>query len=80
MPSRAEELRQARAHVAQARSCIEDQTALIERLRSDGHDTEAAERLLAVFIDVMGKLSLHQEELERREEARARDGAASSPA
>ncbi len=66
MPSRAEELRQAREHLELAHQRVTEQTALIERLRSDGHETQAAERLLAVYIDVMGKLSAHLGKLERR--------------
>ena len=76
MPSRAEELRQAREHAEQAEQRVIDQTALIERLRSDGHDTKAAEQLLAVFIEVAGKLSFHRNRLERLQEERARDDAA----
>ena len=50
-------------------------TALIERLRSDGHDTTMAERLLATFLDLMAKLTLHRDELEGEAEYRARDRA-----
>lgn len=67
MPSRAEELRQAREHLELAHRRVAEQTALIERLRSDGHDTVAAEQLLAIYIEVMGKLSVHLGILERRE-------------
>ena len=73
MPSRADELRQAREHAEQAHRRVIDQTALIERLQSDGHDTEAAEQLLAVFIDLAGKLSFHRNRLERLQEERAKD-------
>ena len=73
MPSRAEELRQARDHAEQAQQRVIDHTALIERLRSDGHDTEAAEQLLAVFVEVAGKLSFHRNRLERLQEERAKD-------
>jgi len=53
MSSLAEQLAQARQHMEQARQRIEEQTALISRLQSDGHDTKAAESLLATFIDLM---------------------------
>ena len=72
MPSLRQQLDQAREHVAHARQRIEEQTALIERLRSDGHSTEAAEQLLAVYLDLMGKLALHREMLEREAEERTR--------
>jgi hypothetical protein len=72
MSSLAEQLAQARQHVEQARQRIEDQTALISRLQSDGHDTKAAERLLATFIDLTTKLTLHRDLLEREAEYRAR--------
>ena len=74
MPSRAAELRQAREHVEFAEQRVVEQTALVERLRSDGHDTEASEQLLAVFIDVAAKLTFHRNRLERLEEERARNG------
>ena len=76
MPSRAEELRHARDHEERAHQRVIDQTALIERLRSDGHDTESAEQLLALFIEVAGKLSFHRGRLERLAEDRAKDDAA----
>ena len=76
MPSRAEELRQAREHVEQANQRVIEQTALLERLRSNGHDTEAAEQLLAVFIEVAAKLSFHRNRLERLAEDRVKDDAA----
>jgi hypothetical protein len=66
LPSRDEELRQAREHQR-----VVDQTVLIDRLRSDGHDREAAEQLLAVFM-VAGKLTFHRDRLERLAEERAR--------
>ena len=73
MPSLREQLEQAREHVSQSQRRIEDQTALISRLRSDGHDAEAAERLLATFIDLMTKLTLHRDLLEREAEYRAQN-------
>jgi hypothetical protein len=72
MPSLREQLFQAREHVVHAQKRIGQQTILIDRLRSDGHDTEAAERLLATFIDLMTKLTVPRNELEREEEERAR--------
>ena len=44
------ELEQARSHVEQVQELIEEQVILIDRLRSDGHDTASADRLLANFI------------------------------
>ena len=73
MPSHTEQLEQAREHVRQAQQRIEDQTALISRLRSDGHNTEPAESLLATFIDLMTRLTLHRELLEREAEYQARN-------
>ena len=73
MPSLREQLAQARDHVVQAQKRIEQQTILIDRLRSDGHDAAAAERLLATFIDLMTKLTLHRDQLEREAEERARN-------
>ena len=72
MPSLQVELEQARSHVEQAQKRIEEQVILIERLRSDRHDAAAAERLLATFIDLMGKLTVHRDNLEREAEERAR--------
>jgi hypothetical protein len=71
MPSRIVQLEQAREHVRHARQRIEDQTALISRLQPDGHGTEAAEQLLATFIDLMTKLTLHRDLLEEEAEHRA---------
>ena len=73
MPSLREQLAQARDHVVQAQKRIEQQTILIDRLRSDGYDAAAAERLLATFIDLMTKLTLHRDQLEREAEERARN-------
>ena len=72
MPSLGLQLDQAREHVRRTQERIEEQTDLIARLRSDGHDTDAAERLLATFIDLMAKLTLHLDEMEREAEERAR--------
>jgi len=38
---------------------------LIDRLRLDGYDTAAADRLLQTFLELMTKLTLHRDELER---------------
>ena len=73
MPSLREQLANARADMEVVRQRIETQTALIERLQSDGHDTGAAEELLATFLGLLGKLSLHQEALERDAEERSRN-------
>ena len=73
MPSQREQLEQAREHVRQAQQRIEDQTALISRLHSDGHDAQAAEQLLATFIDLMTRLTLHRDRLEREGEFRAQN-------
>src|SRR4051812_30130360 len=53
MPSRRDELEQARQHVRDVQHHIEQQTLLIHRLHSDGHETAAAERLLPTFSDLM---------------------------
>ena len=37
----------------QAKERVQDQKALIERMKANGEDTEAAERLLATFIEVL---------------------------
>jgi hypothetical protein len=58
MPSRREELEQARQHVRDIQHRVEQQTLLIHRLHSDGYETAAAERLLATFIDLMDRLTL----------------------
>ena len=73
MPSLRRQLDQAREHLAQVRLRIEEQTTLIERLRSDGYSAEPAERILATYIDLMGKLAVHQETLEREAEERSRN-------
>jgi hypothetical protein len=72
MPSFREQLAQAHEHVRQAQKRIEEQIILIDRLRWDGHDTQAAERLLTTFIDLMAKLTLHRDELEREAEETSR--------
>jgi hypothetical protein len=72
MPSLQAQLLQAHEHVRQAQKRIEEQVILIDRLRSDGHDTQAAERLLTTFIDLMAKLTLHRDELEREAEETSR--------
>jgi hypothetical protein len=41
--------------------------------RASGHGTEAAEQLLATSIDLMTKLTLHRDPLEREAEYQARD-------
>jgi hypothetical protein len=71
MPSLRKQLAEAREHVVQAQKRIEQQVILIDRLRSDGHDTAAAERLLATLIDLMTQLTLHRDKLEREAEYRA---------
>ena len=73
MPSQKEQLEQAREHVRTAQTRIEAQTALIDRLRSDGHDTGAAERLLATFLDLLTRLTLHRDQVEREAEYRAQN-------
>jgi hypothetical protein len=50
MPSRRDELEQARQHVRDVQHHIEQQTLLIHRLHSDGHETAAAERLPPLVI------------------------------
>jgi len=72
MPSLREQLAQACDHVLVVQKRIEQQTILIDRLRSDGHDTKSAERLLATFVDLMAKLTMHRNELEREAEEQTR--------
>ena len=72
MPSLQVQLEQAREHVSRAQERVELQVDLIERLRSDHHDTAAAESLLAMFLDVMTKLTLHRDRLEHEAEERSR--------
>ena len=72
MPSLSLQLDQAREHVRQLERRIVEQTLLIERLRSDRHDTAAAERLMATFLDLMTKLTMHRDTLERGAEERSR--------
>ena len=72
MPSLGMQLERAREDVTLVRERIEEQTALIERLKSDGHDTGAAEHLLATFLDLMTKLTMHRDALEREAEERSR--------
>ena len=64
MPSLKEQLEQARDHVAQAKQRIVDQTALIARLKADGHDTRPAELLLSGFLHVLDTLTQHLASLE----------------
>ena len=73
MPSLSLQLDQAKEHVRQLARRIVEQTLLIEQLRSDRHDTAAAERLMATFLDLMTKLTLHREGLEREAEERSRN-------
>jgi hypothetical protein len=65
MPSLRQQLEHARADVEHVRRRVEEQTALIERLRADGHETETAERMLATFLDLMTQLTIHRGTLER---------------
>jgi DNA repair exonuclease SbcCD ATPase subunit len=73
VPSLQAQLEQARNYVEETQKRIHDQLALIDRLKSDRHDTEAAERLLATFIDLMSKLTMHRNNLKRAAEERARN-------
>ena len=72
MPSLREQLAQARDHVLVVQKRIEQQTILIDRLRSDGHDVDAAEGLLAILIDLMATVTMHRDQLEREAEEQAR--------
>ena len=73
MPSLSLQLDQAREHVRQLERRIVHQALLIEQLRSDRHDTAAAERLMATFLDLMTKLTLIGTNWsERRKSARDR--------
>lgn len=55
----------ARENVKLATERIQDQVTLIEKIKADGHDTSAAERLLATFLDVSDLFAKKVEELER---------------
>lgn len=65
MPSLKVQLDQARQHVVQAKQRVTDQTALIARLITDGHDPIPAQRMLATFLKVLDMLTDHLAELER---------------
>ena len=64
MPSLKEQLRQAHRHVEEATRRVADQTALIERLKADGHDTGPAKLLLAAFLQALDVVTRHLAELE----------------
>ena len=64
MPSRAQQLAQARQQIEYAQQRIEEQIDLIERLRVDGHDVRLAELLLVTLLDVKLKFSRHLDALE----------------
>ena len=65
MPSRKRQLELARCHVKQAQLRVEEQADLVTQLREDGYETATAERLLAVYLEVMHHLSLHRDVMER---------------
>jgi hypothetical protein len=73
MPALQAQLVQAREHVKHAQQRVEEQSMLIDRLRSDGHDSEAAEQLLATFMDLVIKLTAHRDKLEREAEEHSRN-------
>ena len=73
MPALQAQLVQAREHVKHAQQRVEEQSMLIDRLRSDGHDSEAAEQLLATFMDLVMKLTVHRDGLEREAEEHSRN-------
>ena len=64
MPSRREELAQARQQIEHAQRRIEEQIDLIERLKRDGHDVRLAELLLVTLLDVRLKFTRHLDALE----------------
>jgi hypothetical protein len=49
-------LSSAKRRVAEARSIVERQKALIDRLRANGSDTEDAERTLCVLVQTLTTL------------------------
>lgn len=49
----------AQRHVAVGKSLIAEQKAIIERLRADGHPTEAAQRLLATLEQTLSVMYEH---------------------
>ena len=66
MPSRAEELSQARTQIEHAQRRIEEQIELIDRLHADGYETRSAELLLVTLLDVRLKFTRHPDALEGR--------------
>ncbi len=60
MPNDAESpLEQAQRHIALGESLIAEQRAIIARLRSDGHSTRDAERLLVTLEQTLTLMHLH---------------------
>ncbi len=66
-----EHLAKAERHVEIGERDLAKQRALIDELRRDGHDTRAAEKLLATFEEVQ-KLHVADRERIRAELARAK--------
>ena len=66
MPSFQDQLARAHADIDLVQRRIEDQSALIERLQQDGYDTGQAEHLMATFLELLTKLTVHLETLERQ--------------
>ena len=71
VPSVEMRLAQAQSDVEEIEKRIDDQIVLIERLAAEGHDTDAAEHLLATLINLMDRLTCHRHALEREAEERS---------
>jgi chromosome segregation ATPase len=77
MPSLRAQLAQVQGRLEEAEKHIEDQIVLIEQLRADRHDTDAAEHFLATLTDLLTKLTSQRNKLEAR--LKLAGGAALSP-
>jgi hypothetical protein len=55
----------AKRRVAEARSIVERQKALIDRLRANGGDTEDAERTLCALVQTLATLEGHLRSLSK---------------
>lgn len=58
-------LSSAKRRVAEARGIVERQKALIDKLRSNGDDTEDAERILCALVETLGTLEGHLRSLSK---------------
>jgi hypothetical protein len=58
-------LSSARHRVAEARSIVECQKALVDRLRANGRDTDNAERTLCALVQTLATLEGHLRSLSK---------------